>query len=212
MNKSFEIYRAKALVKQICPLIGKVYEYLDFGCGDGVFTHEFSCWLHRSKPKVKSYGYDIADLRNSSIKAANSFEFVDTLSALHPNQIDLCTVIDVVHHISSRKENQPLVVEVNALLRYIKPGGFIIIKDYYLSNKQPLYKFMQKLILSIKDIVANPREMVKGFNYLTGLEWEDLFGKFHLSLINSFPFYYLPGEKLYAKLTGQAWIWVVKKN
>lgn len=211
MNYDYELFRAKKLINAISPFLKmRSMNILDYGCGDGIFSVILRQTLSKKGQKISLTGYDVGDFRLPRIKS--DLQFITNLSEIDNRSINICTLIDVVHHMQFPKNKiSRIVFDLNTLLAKLTPKGLLIVKDYLLDNELP-YKFLQKYSLIIKDVFANPKEMSKGFSYLTKKEWDILWQRLQLETIESLPFYYLPFEKYYAKITGKAWLWVLQKK
>jgi len=147
--------RVSALASAIDHLIPTDANILDLGCGDGLIGHH----ILQQRADIKISGTDVR-LRSTTLIPAVSFD--GWKLPFGSDEFDVVMLIDVIHH------TQDILTILMEARRVTKK--FLIIKDHLPE------RMLAKPTLRFMDIVGNLRYGVNlPFNYLSKLEWLELF-------------------------------------
>lgn len=156
--------RVRVLAHHFADLIAPNADVLDVGCGDG----KLAARIQRARPDISVRGIDIF-VRDST--AIPVIEFDGTTIPMESDSVDTVTMVDVLHHAD----------DASRLLREAKrvAGKQIIIKDHFVQG------FAAWKTLRFMDQVGNARHGVSiPCNYLTPIEWQDLFDTVGLNKVH----------------------------
>ena len=148
------IDRLSSVLMQYLP--DDINTLLDFGCGTGKISSNIAI----SRPKMKIIGLDTL-VRPETYISVQEFNGKGKLP-FESSTFDAVMAIDVIHHTHNPREVFEKLVEVS--------NGYIIIKDHIANT------FLDRITLKFMDFIGNkPYGVSLPYNYLSQIQWEDLF-------------------------------------
>ena len=178
--------RVLVLAKNICDIIPKnVRSVLDIGCGDGTI----SSLILKNKPNILIKGLEVSERKRCLIdcKVFSGIEI-----PLKNSAVDLCILIDVLHHTVNIQELLKEAIRVSQ--------RYIIIKDHIYSN------YFDLAVLRFMDWIGNkPYGVNLPYNYQKKDSWLHIFQSNNVKItmwndnlkLYPFPFSLLFGNKLH---------------
>lgn len=165
-SKSIHNKRVQILASNIAPLIpAKVKTVLDIGCGDGQLSSLIL--KHKKNQKLAITGLEVLKRQHCAI---NYKIFNGKKIPFKDNAVDLCFLVDVLHHTKNIPEQLAEVKRVSK--------SYIIIKDHIYINS------VDFAILKFMDWVGNkPYGVGLIYNYQKKQEWLKLFKTLGLKVV-----------------------------
>lgn len=145
--------------------------YLDIGCGDGILTKAVAETL--GMPLRNTFGVEIG-ARKEKISGIHRFSFDGVNIPAEIPDVDLVTVVQVLHHTAS--EDQAIEILRNISCR-LKSGAFLVVKDNNVESEWDRKWWHVRHLLPIRVTHFDPPYLVTDSVYKSAREWRRMLEK-----------------------------------